>query len=92
MILNRKIFSVLLITLALCGVQVVQASPLHDHTGHLSGCSLCHFNGASAIRQDSDVHIWVTGTVTEIFIGTVLAPVAGHYPAFRGRAPPLHFS
>lgn len=86
--LTRKFLTTLIITLALCGVQVVQASALHDHSAHFTGCALCHFDGANAIQPASTVQVWVPEVIADTFIVTIAAPVTGQYPAFHERAPP----
>jgi hypothetical protein len=87
---TKKLLTVLLISLALCGVQAVQASPLHDHVNHVSSCSLCHFDGAQALQAEGTGHGWITTSSIIITRATVQAPLTTPYPAFHGRAPPSY--
>jgi hypothetical protein len=86
----RKLLTVLLISLALCGVQAVQASALHDHASHVSGCALCHFDGSHAIKAPVTGHNWIHGPVAFGTTAKTQAPFTTPYPSFHGRAPPSH--
>jgi len=86
--MTRKLLTVLLLSLALCGTQVVKASPLHDHASHFSGCSLCHFDGAQALHTASPAHEPLPESGKECTRAISLALFAPTYPAFHGRAPP----
>ncbi|MBT6042362.1 MAG: hypothetical protein HOH14_02580 [Gammaproteobacteria bacterium] len=84
----QQIFTICLITLSLLGVQVIQASPLHDHGDHVVDCALCHFdNTEDALlttaqpqpRFDSNA---IYSVADNNFI--VLLP----HHSFQSRAPP----
>ena len=87
--MTRQLLAVALITLTLAGIQVVQASPLHDHVSHFNGCALCHFSGTEAV-------IPATPVTLDIPIGRSHQPVpvitlhdTSSPSSFRSRAPPV---
>lgn len=88
---SRHWLAIPLIILVLTGIQVVQASPLHDHLDHVAGCMLCHYNGNSHA-------IPVTGQLAPVvkahqaYRETAYHLVqAGNPSPFHGRAPPVAF-
>jgi len=84
----RTFIRISLITLALVGVQVIQASPLHDHSDHVVDCGLCHFSFSEIAVDDSPA-----STLTNIprhyavpdAVRVASEPVR---LAYQGRAPP----
>lgn len=86
--MTRKLLTVLLLSLALCGTQVVQASPLHDHAGHFSGCSLCHFDGGQAIKAADANTTPVTESACNRPVMLITHPHNPVLPAYLSRAPP----
>jgi hypothetical protein len=86
--MTRKLLTILLISLALCGVQVVQASPLHDHVSHISECSLCHFDGAQAVRTAEPVKTPIPFVTHKNPADLFTHPVTRAFPAYITRAPP----
>ena len=86
--MTRKLLTVLLISLALSGVQVVQASPLHDHASHFSGCSLCHFDGAQAIKAADSNSTPLPESLSSLPATLLTGPENPALPAYLSRAPP----
>jgi hypothetical protein len=85
----RTFIKISLITLALIGVQVIQASPLHDHSDHVVDCGLCHFSSTEITFDDSPV---ITPSINPRNIAvprteTVVSESARL--SYQGRAPPL---
>jgi hypothetical protein len=85
--------TIVLVVFMLLGVQVIQASPLHDHAQqHSVDCALCHlqFGDDAAVRQAPALPV----------VAAVAAPVValpGFYLSstvspYQGRAPPRFLS
>ncbi len=85
----RTFIKISLITLALIGVQVIQASPLHDHSNHVVDCGLCHFSSTEIAIEDSPV---VTPSTTPRYFSvprTINITAKSIRLSYQGRAPPL---
>lgn len=87
--LARRYGLIVLMLFVLAGVQVVQASPLHDHTRHSVDCGLCHVPLADAQTTQH-------GVVPDFETAAAALPVLAvsfhstHNPSpYQGRAPPL---
>ena len=88
MALTRQLLTVLLLILTLLGVQVVQASPLHDHSTHVIDCGLCHFSASECAIDDIPV---ITVSVTQSHFSirkTVDVALDTTGLSYQGRAPP----
>jgi len=85
----RQLLTIFLITFAVCGVQVIQSSPLHDHSSHVVGCALCHFDSGDAPSESTLVNCPVASggakAVDSVpsFESITLSP-------YQSRAPPRH--
>jgi hypothetical protein len=88
----RQILLIALMAFTLAGVQLIQSSPLHDHTQHTVDCALCHLQ----LGDDT----LVRHQLMVPFVA-VAAPAATALPVFyfvsspspyQGRAPPTRFS
>ncbi len=86
--LARRYGLIALMLFVLAGVQVIQASPLHDHTQHSVDCGLCHVPVADSCTAPR-------GIVPEFEGGHALLPCraasfhGSHNPSpYQGRAPP----
>ena len=87
----RQLLTILMLTLTLVGVQVVKASPLHDHLSHVAGCVFCHgdANEAGLISPTSTLN---TNKFKQAFIPYPSQPLVSHTDfSFHSRAPPLFF-
>jgi len=87
---TRQLLTIFLMLLTLSGMQFVQASPLHDHTSHLTGCALCHFDGAQAIQAALPAHEPVTEPVCHQRARTLSSPCRNQFSPVQSRAPPAH--
>jgi len=86
---SRHWLKISLIILVLTGIQVVQASPLHDHLDHVAGCALCHYNGNSHAIPVICQQIPVVKSHGILTVSDYsLIPVSQPSP-FQGRAPPF---
>lgn len=88
----RQVLLIALMAFTLAGVQLLQSSPLHDHTQHTVDCALCHLQ----LGDDTVVR----HQLMVPFI-SVAAPAVAGLPVFyhssspspyQGRAPPARFS
>jgi hypothetical protein len=84
----RQLLLISLMAFALVGVQLVQASPLHDHTGHTVDCALCHLQFTDvALEQYQPSFAWFASTVR--FHQQTAAFLSSRNPSpYQGRAPP----
>jgi len=74
----------------LLGVQLLQASPLHQHTQHAVECPLCHLQaGDTALLQQAPALPFVAGTAP---IGDfkVIFAVSTTTSTYQSRAPPAY--
>jgi hypothetical protein len=84
----RQWLLVALMAITLVGVQVVQASPLHDHTQHSVDCALCH------LQLNSDGVAELTLTFDYLAPAVRYAQLLREFYSFsnpspyQGRAPP----
>lgn len=85
----QQILTAVLITLALCGTQVIQASPLHDHTGHITGCALCHFSANEAAIPATPVGIKPAEGPARLPVLVVSSHDKTSPSPFKSRAPPV---
>jgi hypothetical protein len=72
----------------LLGVQLLQASPLHQHTQHAVECTLCHLQaGDTALLQQAPALPFVAGTAPS---GTLLVAfaISTTTSPYQSRAPP----
>jgi len=86
--LARRYGLIALMLFVLAGVQVLQASPLHDHAQHSVDCGLCHVPLADAPSS-------AQGLIPEFDATTTALPCLAadvhdtHNPSpYQGRAPP----
>jgi hypothetical protein len=84
----RHFLLIALMAFTLVGVQLIQSSPLHDHTQHTIDCALCHLQ----LSDDTLVrHQFVVPyAVASAPVATALAifhPASSPSP-YQGRAPP----
>ncbi|MES2626192.1 MAG: hypothetical protein V4628_12990 [Pseudomonadota bacterium] len=92
--LHQKFARLLLISLmafTLLGVQVIQASPLHQHAQHSVDCALCH------LQLSDDAEIQYQNVIVRLALTAfnVLAPSTFYTflspSPYQGRAPPHYF-
>ncbi len=88
----RKILLIALMAFTLVGVQLVQSSPLHDHTQHTVDCALCHLqlSDDTLVRHQFMVPFKaastpVSTTLPQFYLSSSPSP-------YQGRAPPRLFS
>lgn len=86
--LARRYGLIALMLFVLAGMQVIQASPLHDHAQHSVDCGLCHVPVADApatphgIVPEFDTRPAALPTLAAVFLSS-------HNPSpYQGRAPP----
>ena len=90
--LTRRYGLIALMLFVLAGVQVVQASPLHDHAQHTVDCGLWHVPLTDATEASAAL---VPDYVAQ---GIVLLPTATRFvrnsrpSPYQGRAPPISLS
>lgn len=89
---HQRLIRLLLISLmafSLVGVQVLQASPLHQHAQHSVDCALCHLQ----LSDDAEIHY--QSVVTRLAKIVLKTSLPGTFYSFispspyQGRAPPL---
>lgn len=85
----RHALLIALMAFTLLGVQLVQASPLHDHAKHSVDCALCH------LQFSDDALVQPTLSVAFIAHSMPYAQYLREFYSFaspspyQGRAPPL---
>lgn len=90
--LTRRYGLIALMLFVFAGVQVVQASPLHDHSHHTVDCGLWHVPVADAPASPATV---LPDYVAQ---GPALLPIPASFPQatrpspYQGRAPPIFLS
>jgi hypothetical protein len=85
----RQFLLIALMGMVLIGVQIAQASPLHDHTQqHMVDCALCHlqFGDDTAFGQPAELPVTAaTAGLQELrlpfYVSSTLSP-------YQSRAPP----
>ncbi len=88
----RKALLIALMAFTLVGVQLIQSSPLHDHTQDTVDCALCHLQ----LSDDTLVHHQFIVPV-KVASAPVAAALSRFYSCsspspYQGRAPPRSFS
>ena len=84
----QNLMLVILMSMALLGVQLAQGSALHDHTQHNVECALCHFQ----LSDDSEISHNVAveappATLSGLPHQVHLPPTRVIHP-YQSRAPP----
>ena len=83
-----RLLLISLMAFTLIGVQLVQASPLHQHTQHSVDCALCH------LQFSDDAEIQYQNVITRLAAITLkIVPASTFYSfispsPYQGRAPP----
>ena len=88
----RQILLIALMAFTLLGVQLIQSSPLHNHTVHTVDCALCHLqlSDDTLVRYQSEVP-YKAASAPVVAAAPVVYLSASPSP-FQGRAPPLVLS
>ena len=75
----------------LLGVQLLQASPLHQHAQHSVQCTLCHLQSGDAalLQHPLDLSLITPAGVTGSH--AVAAPATAARLHYQSRAPPSYF-
>lgn len=87
----RQLLLISLMACALIGVQLVQASPLHQHASHTVDCALCH------LQLSDDALFEHRTSAAPAASGARYNQLIAEFYSFRnpspyqGRAPPLFF-
>lgn len=84
----KKSLAVLLVTLTLISIQLVQASPLHDHLDHVSGCVLCHADSNEDALTPSDNQLATFEPAGILVFPLQLSLASQKTSSFQSRAPP----
>ena len=87
----HQFLHIILMVLTLGAVQVVQASPLHDHSRDTVGCALCHMPVIDDPGAQSLPIPIFTQQCSAINAQSVPATQSGNPSPYQGRAPPLAF-
>jgi hypothetical protein len=75
----------------LAGVQVIQASPLHDHARHSVDCGLCHLPVAEAPATPRGILPEFEGARPALPLQAAFFHSTRNPSPYQGRAPPaLH--
>ena len=88
----RRFLLIALMAFTLVGVQLVQASPLHDHTQEAIDCALCH------LQLSDDALVQHQLTLPSSAAAAQVGPALRQFYAvtspspYQGRAPPRLFS
>jgi hypothetical protein len=86
--LARRYGLIALMLFVLAGVQVIQASPLHDHTQHSVDCGLCHVPVADAPPTHHGI-VPEFETLSAALPALASAFFSSRNPSpYQGRAPP----
>jgi hypothetical protein len=86
--LSRRFGIVALMLFMLAGVQLIQVSPLHDHTRHSVDCGLCHVPLADEPASTSGLlPDFVTSATWQPALSAP-APSSTNPSPYQGRAPP----
>jgi hypothetical protein len=85
-----RLLVISLMAFTLIGVQVLQASPLHQHTQHSVDCGLCHLQ----LSDDAEIH-YQNVIVRLLQTAFKVVQPASFYTSlspspYQGRAPPFY--
>jgi hypothetical protein len=84
-----RLLLISLMAYALIGVQVLKASPLHQHAQHSVDCALCHLQlSDDAEIQYQNVIIRLAGVALRVIPASTFYSFVNPSP-YQGRAPPL---
>jgi len=84
----RHAWLIALMVFVLGGLQVVQASSLHDHSQHTVDCGLCHVPLGDGAAPSELVGSISAPLNFPLFFLVVLAIPQGNPSPYQGRAPP----
>lgn len=90
--LARRFGLIALMLFMLAGVQVIQASPLHDHAQHSVDCGLCHVPVAEAPATSRGILPEFEGARPALPLHAASFHSTRHPSPYRGRAPPVFHS
>jgi hypothetical protein len=88
----RQILLIALMALMLVGVQLVQSSPLHDHSQHTVDCALCHLQLSDDTLVRHQFMVPISITTAPIAVVLPIFYVSSSPSPYQGRAPPRLFS
>jgi hypothetical protein len=88
----RHYLLIALMAFTLVGVQLMQASPVHDHVQHSVDCALCHlhFGDDTLVRHTLTVPFRAATAPVAIALSPFYA--SSSPSPYQGRAPPRLFS
>ena len=87
----QKLLLISLTVIMLAGVQIVQASPLHDHSVHTFDCGLCHLQlGDDALFENDHSVAFIAAAIPYTLQLGVDYPLRQSSP-YQSRAPPSAF-
>lgn len=88
----RRILLIALMAFTLIGVQLVQSSPLHDHTQHSVDCALCHlhFGDDALVQRNMSVAVIAHSVPYAQYLREFYS--FNNPSPYQGRAPPRPFS
>lgn len=84
----RHAWLIALMVFVLGGLQVIQASPLHDHSQHTVDCGLCHVPIGDGVAPSDPAAVIPAPQNAPSFALLVLITPARNPSPYQGRAPP----
>jgi hypothetical protein len=88
----RQLLLLSLMVFTLTGVQLVQASALHNHTQHTVDCALCHLQFSDDALVQHQINLAFQGVAAPVAPLIPELYVSANPSPYQGRAPPCFFS
>lgn len=88
----RQVLLIVLMAFTLVGVQLVQVSPLHDHTQEKVDCALCHLQFSDDALVQHRLTLPFSAAATQVGATLPRFYAASSPSPYQGRAPPRLFS
>ena len=88
----RQILLIALMAFTLAGVQLAQASPLHNHAQHSVDCALCHLQLSDDVLVYQHIPLPVIEAGAAVSINSPEFYTSSSPSPYQGRAPPRLFS
>jgi hypothetical protein len=90
--ISKQLLLVCLLSLTVLSVQLIQHSPLHDHSLDVMDCAVCQldFNENGALVQNVNFTFEASTSVYIVFENLFIA--SSVYHPYQGRSPPVSLS
>jgi hypothetical protein len=85
---TRRLWLVALLASVLVAVQLVQASPLHEHSSHSIDCGLCHLPAVDDPRAQQAPVAAISDLPVQLLHSAALCFSSHCSVPYQGRAPP----